>query len=60
MSLLGQEVDDAAKGESLTKGTSHIAIAAIVATVVVSIAIAIYVIVGEKPPVANVQILESA
>jgi hypothetical protein len=58
MSLLGQEVDDAAKGESLTKGTSHIAIAAIAATVVVSIAIAIYVIAGEKPPVANVQIVD--
>jgi hypothetical protein len=60
MSLLGQEsrIDDAAKGESLTKGTSHIAIAAVVATVVVSIAIAIYVIAGEKPPVANVQIVD--
>jgi len=62
MSLLGQqsqsELDDTAKGESLTKGTSHIVIAAIVATVVVTIAIAIYVISGEKPPVATAQIGE--
>ena len=60
MSLLHQEssLDDTAKGESLTKGTSHIVIAAIVATVVVSIAIAIYVIAGEKPPVATAQIVD--
>jgi hypothetical protein len=62
MSLLGQDsqtqLDDTAKGESLTKGTSHIVIAAIVATVVVSILIAIYVIAGEKPPVATAQIVE--
>lgn len=62
MSLLGQrsqsELDDTAKGESLTKGTSHIVIAAIVATVVVTIAIAIYVISGEKPPVATAQIID--
>lgn len=62
MSLLHQEsagqLDDAAKGESLTKGSSHIVIAAVVATVVVTIAIAIYVIAGEKPPVAATQILD--
>jgi hypothetical protein len=60
MSLLHQEssLDDAAKGESLTKGTSHIVIASIVATVVVTIAIAIYVIAGEKPPVATGEILD--
>ena len=62
MSLLHQdsqtELDDTAKGESLTKGTSHIVVAAIVATVVVSIALAIYVIAGEKPPVATGEILE--
>lgn len=62
MSLLGQqsqsELDDTAKGESLTRGTSHIVIAAVVATVVVSIAIAIYVITGEKPPVATAQIVD--
>jgi len=62
MSLLHQgsqnELDDTAKGESLTKGTSHIVIAAIVATIVVTIAIAIYVIAGEKPPVATGEILD--
>jgi hypothetical protein len=62
MSLLHQEspeaLDDAAKGESLTRGTSPILLAAIAATVVVTVAIAIYVIAGEKPPVATGQILE--
>ena len=47
MSLLQQDsdqLDDAAKGEELTRGTSHVIWAAVAATVVVSIAIAIYVI----------------
>jgi hypothetical protein len=61
MSLLQQspqELDDAAKGESLTKGTSHIMLAAVVAAVVVTAAIAIYVIAGQKPPVATGEILD--
>jgi hypothetical protein len=56
MSLLqqdGAELDDAAKGESFTKGTSHVVIAAVVATVLVSIAIAAYVIAGQKPPLVT-------
>jgi hypothetical protein len=60
MSLLqhnSPELDDAAKGEELTKGTSHVVWAAIAATVVVSIAIAVYVITGEKPPQVRGQIL---
>jgi len=57
MSLLHQEErDDAARGEELTRGTSHVVIAAIVAGLVVSIAIAIYVIAGQKPPFATGQI----
>jgi hypothetical protein len=60
MSLLQQdssaELDDAAKGEELTKGTSHVVWAAIAATVVVSIAIAVYVITGQKPPIAKGEI----
>jgi hypothetical protein len=57
MSLLHQEErDDAARGEELTRGTSHVVIAAIVACLVVSIAIAIYVIAGQKPPFATGQI----
>jgi hypothetical protein len=61
MSLLQQdpstELDDAAKGEELTKGTSHVVWAAAAATVVVSIAIAIYVIAGQKPPIAKGEIV---
>jgi hypothetical protein len=62
MSLLQQnspqQLDDAARGESLTKGSSHVVWATIAATVLVSFAIAIYVIAGEKPPVASGEILE--
>lgn len=62
MSLLHQEtpqeLDDAAKGESLTRGTSHVLLASVVATVVVSIAIAIYVIAGQTAPVATAEILD--
>ena len=61
MSLLHQNADeqqdDAALGEELTRGTSHVIVAAIVATVVVSAAIAIYVIAGQKPPVAKVDVI---
>lgn len=58
MSLLHQEEhDDAALGEELTKGTSHVVIASIVATIVVAAAIAAYVIAGQKPPVATGQIV---
>jgi hypothetical protein len=61
MSLLRQEpgeLDDAARGESYTKGTSHLVWASIAAAVVVTVAIAIYVIAGEKPPVAAGQIVD--
>ena len=58
MSLLHQEQqDDAARGEELTKGTSHVIVASIVAVVVVSAAIAVYMIAGQKPPVASGQVL---
>lgn len=51
MSLLHQgSPQDAATGEELTKGTSHILVATVIAAVVVIVAIAIYVISGEKPP----------
>ncbi|HEY2857376.1 MAG TPA: hypothetical protein VGJ21_03110 [Terracidiphilus sp.] len=53
MSLLQQgssELDDSARGEELTKGTSHIIAATLVAAVVVVAAIAVYVISGQKPP----------
>ena len=60
MSLLQQgstELDDAARGEELTKGSSHVVWAAITATLVVSIAIAIYVIAEQKPPIATGEIV---
>jgi hypothetical protein len=61
MSLLHQEaseeLDDAARGEELTKGTSHVVVASVIATVVVTILIAIYVIAGQKPPLASGEIL---
>ena len=57
MSLLGQEnsqaLDDAARGESFTKGTSHVAWAGIAAAVIVTVAIVIYVVAGQKKPVAT-------
>lgn len=58
MSLLHQEeMDDAARGEELTRGTSHVVWAAIIAGVVVTVAIAIYVIAGQKPPLATGDVL---
>lgn len=62
MSLIYQQSpeakDDAAQGESFTRGTSHVVIATIIAAVLVSIAVAIYVIAGEKPPAAVGEILD--
>jgi hypothetical protein len=60
MSLLQQvetEVDDAALGEELTKGSSHVVWAAVIATVVVSVAIGTYVLLGQKPPIAKGEIV---
>jgi hypothetical protein len=53
MSLLQQNptVDDStAPGEELTKGSSHIVWASITAGIIVTIAIAVYVMAGQKPP----------
>ena len=62
MSLLHQDsqsaLDDAARGESFTKGSSHIVWASVAAAVVVTILIATYVVTGEKPPVASVEIVD--
>jgi hypothetical protein len=62
MSLLRQEsqgaLDDAARGESFTKGSSHIVWASVAAAIVVTAAIALYVVSGQKPPVADVQVLD--
>jgi hypothetical protein len=53
----GAELDDAAKGESFTKGTSHVVVAAVIATILVSVAIAAYVIVEQKPPAMTGEIV---
>jgi hypothetical protein len=62
MSLLHQEAssqsDDAARGESFTRGSSHVVWASIAATILVTLAIAIYVITGEKPPAATGTVVE--
>ena len=58
MSLLQQQSKDVAAGESYTKGTSHVIIATVVAAVLVSIAVTVYVIAGEKPPAATGEIID--
>jgi hypothetical protein len=62
MSLLhqksGEEIDGAAPGEEYTKGSSHLVWASVIAAIVVSIAIAAYVLLGEKPPVATGEIVQ--
>ncbi len=59
MSLLqhdSSELDDAARGEELTKGSSHPLAAGVFAAVLVSMAIAGYFIAGLKPPVMTGEI----
>lgn len=62
MSLLHQDtpgtVDDAALGEELTKGSSHLVWAGIAAAVLVTIAIAIYVMANERKPPSTGDILQ--
>ena len=58
MSLLQQESKDMSAGESYTRGTSHVVIASVAAAVLVTIAVAIYVIAGQKPPAASGEILD--
>jgi hypothetical protein len=62
MSLLHQdsedEIDDAARGEEFTKGSSHLVLAGIVATVVIAIVVTVFVVTGEKPPVASGEIVQ--
>jgi hypothetical protein len=60
MSLLQQgspeELDDAARGEEFTKGSSHVVWATVIATVLVAVAVAVYVIAGQRPPLAGGEI----
>jgi len=55
MSLLQQ--DSSGLGESYTKGTGHVVLPAVVAAIMVSSVIAIYMIASEKPPAATGEIL---
>lgn len=58
MSLLRQDDhDDAARGEALTKGTSHVIVSSIVAVVVVAAIIVGYVMAVRKPPAATGEVL---
>jgi len=57
MSLLQQESREAA-GESYTKGTSNVLIATIIAVVLVSAAVTVYVISGEKPPASTGEVVD--
>jgi hypothetical protein len=63
MSLLlgqksGEEIGGAAPGEEYTKGSSHLVWASLIAVLVVSVAIAAFVLAGEKPPVAAGEIVQ--
>jgi hypothetical protein len=56
MSLLHQNpsvVEDVAPGEEVTKGSGHLIWASVIAAIAVSVAIAIYVILGQKPPAST-------
>ncbi len=48
-----ETTDDAALGEELTKGSTHLVWATVIAAILVSVAIAIYVIAGQKPAAAT-------
>jgi hypothetical protein len=60
MSLLHQdtpeEIDDAARGEEFTKGSSHVVWASVIAAVLVSLAVTVYVVAGQTPPIASGEI----
>jgi hypothetical protein len=62
MSLLHQEspeeIDDAARGEAFTKGSSHVVWASLIAIVLVTIAVGIYVMAGQRRPVATGEIVQ--
>jgi hypothetical protein len=64
MSLLQQydtvELDDAARGEDFSRGTSHIVWAAVVAAIVISAAIIAYAVVTREMPAATGQAMRAA
>ena len=62
MSLLQQntpDLDDAARGEDLTRGTSHIVWAAVVAAIVISVAVVAYAMVTREKPAATGQVMRT-
>jgi hypothetical protein len=62
MSLLHQEspldIDDAARGEEFTRGTSHLVWAGAAAALLVTVALALYVLATQKPPVVSGEIVQ--
>jgi hypothetical protein len=62
MSLLHQEsqqdIDDAARGEEFTRGTTHVVWAGVAATLLVAVALALYVLSTQKPPVVSGEIVQ--
>ena len=58
MSLLEQDSKGQASGEAYTRGTSHVVVATVVATVLISIAVAVYIFKGEKPPASTGDIID--
>ena len=59
MSLLQQndnELDDAARGDDLARGTSHIVWAAVIAAIVVSVAVVAYALATRETPAAAGQV----
>lgn len=62
MSLLHQdsrdEIDDAARGEEFTKGSSHVIWAGVIAAVLVTTVVAAFVLASRKPPMATGEIIQ--
>ena len=62
MSLLHQEsqeeIDDAARGEEFTRGSSHVVWAGVIAAVLVTFVVAFIVLASHKPPVASGEIVQ--
>jgi len=62
MSLIQQEshrdIDDAARGEEFTKGSSHLVLTGVIAAVLVTVAVAMVVLATQKPPVVSGEIVQ--
>jgi len=62
MSLLHQEspkdIDDAARGEEFTRGSTHVLWTGLAATLVVVVILGLYVLATQKPPVVSGEIVQ--